>query len=182
MDSSLERGTKEAENGDGRTGGGNSNSSSSSSVAATAAASSAPTAPKNAGAGDTDGGSVSAAGGGSGTDGGRGVSAGVGGLQAQGVVGWKTGAAAQALPAGTDEWTLEQLAESFEGDRLERLLRAGDGGGEGQSAGGGGLRSKSGRSGAAAGVSLMKERVLQLRNAIAREKLKPLGNRLVQAS
>lgn len=183
-DSNLERGAKEAGKGDGRTGG---NTSSSSGVAATAAASSAPTTPKNEGgggsstaAGDTAG-SISTAAGGSGTDGGRGASAGGGGLQAQGVVGWKNGVA-QALPAGTEEWTLEQLAESFEGDRLGRLLRTGDGGGEGQSAGGGGLRSKSGRGGAAAGVSLMKERVLQLKNAIAREKLKPLGNRLVQAS
>lgn len=90
-----------------------------------------------------------------------------------------------ALP-GADAWTLEELVESFEADRLGKAWRGDeDGGREGEGGGGGGggggLRPKAARNGAAAeGVSLMKERVRQLRKAIAEEKLKPLGNRLFQ--
>ena len=105
-----------------------------------------------------------------------------------------------ANPGGDGSaWNLEELAESFEADRLGRAWRGDDGGGDN-----GSLRSKAGtnraagRGGGVGGrgleggslrtdrekrafqVHLMRERIVQLKRAVEEGQLKPLANRLFQ--
>lgn len=125
----------------------------------------------------------------------------------QGLKRWKTtgggsggGGGSLANPGGDcSAWSLEELAESFETDRLGRAWRGDDGVGEN-----GSLRSKAGRTagrggGAGGGrgldggvnwrsdrekralqVQLMRERVAQLKRAVEEGRLKPIANRLFQ--
>lgn len=105
-----------------------------------------------------------------------------------GVIGVGGIAGAPAIPGGDEPaWTLKQLMESFEMDRLGSTLdrvegdqgsvaiRGGSGGGQSN-----GVDSRTEREVLGWQARVMKERVVQLRRAVKEGRLKPLANRLFQ--